>query len=418
MVACPRVFRYTIGFLIYWALLILSPGLAQARTWTDNTGTFKIEAELVAIKADAVQLKKANGVVISVPLRRLSVADREFLKQQPGADPATAPPPGVTDGTPPPTPEAAVKAQNQALANGRIDLLWQTLPPSYRSQVADLVHTLGESMDKEIWNGGFGVAQKLIALLRDKKDFIVGSKFAEQAPIDSAEVAEEWDVIVGVFDTIVNSELSDLDKVKTLDMDSFLTGTGVKVHTQLLKLVPLSPDPEMTKMLQDLRSATYAVESNDGETAVVNFNLPMQVEGETTTATMRKVDGYWVPAEMAQELPSSIAMAKSQLAEMQGEQLAGAKPQILGVLAMAGGVLDRLQAAESQEAFDQVLEESIKPLLPMLGGATPPTGDDPFGPAAGPPGADPFGEGGAAPAADPFGEDKKEEAGSDDPFGM
>jgi SLA1 Homology Domain 1 (SHD1) protein len=49
------------------------------RKWTDITGKFKIEAELVSLTDGNVQLKKKDGSLVSVPLDKLSQADREFI---------------------------------------------------------------------------------------------------------------------------------------------------------------------------------------------------------------------------------------------------------------------------------------------------------------------------------------------------
>jgi len=57
-----------------------APALATAvkgpRTWSDATGKFKIEAELVRVADGKVELKKADGTVVSVPLDKLSAADQ------------------------------------------------------------------------------------------------------------------------------------------------------------------------------------------------------------------------------------------------------------------------------------------------------------------------------------------------------
>jgi hypothetical protein len=51
------------------------------RTWTDVTGTYKIEAELIEATAAEVTLKrKEDGRVVKVPTEKLSPEDQEFLK--------------------------------------------------------------------------------------------------------------------------------------------------------------------------------------------------------------------------------------------------------------------------------------------------------------------------------------------------
>lgn len=60
------------------SLLDAEPG--WARKWSDTTGKFSVEAELVEVKADKVVLQKAGGAEIAVPLARLSPVDRRYLE--------------------------------------------------------------------------------------------------------------------------------------------------------------------------------------------------------------------------------------------------------------------------------------------------------------------------------------------------
>lgn len=52
------------------------------RTWTNDTGEFKVEAALVGFEFDLVQLKKQDGKVISLRLEQLSAADQAFIREQ------------------------------------------------------------------------------------------------------------------------------------------------------------------------------------------------------------------------------------------------------------------------------------------------------------------------------------------------
>lgn len=71
---------------------------AHARTWTDSTGKFSVEAELVDVEDGQVRLKKTDGSIITVPLVKLSAVDRAFLrrhaadarKKEPAEPPPTA----------------------------------------------------------------------------------------------------------------------------------------------------------------------------------------------------------------------------------------------------------------------------------------------------------------------------------------
>ncbi len=55
---------------------------AQTRLWTDATGKFQIEAELVTTRGGKVVLEKPDGKLVVVPIAKLSDEDREFLDQR------------------------------------------------------------------------------------------------------------------------------------------------------------------------------------------------------------------------------------------------------------------------------------------------------------------------------------------------
>ncbi len=54
--------------------------VALTREWTDVTGRHRIQAEFSGVIMGKVQLKKASGEIVSVPLERLSDADQEHVR--------------------------------------------------------------------------------------------------------------------------------------------------------------------------------------------------------------------------------------------------------------------------------------------------------------------------------------------------
>ena len=68
-------------FLLAITLVAIFCQIAVAREWTDATGKFKTEAELVKVEKGAAFLKRqSDGVTIQVPLARLSAPDQAYLK--------------------------------------------------------------------------------------------------------------------------------------------------------------------------------------------------------------------------------------------------------------------------------------------------------------------------------------------------
>ena len=65
-----------IASAVIWCMLVAP---AYTRTWTDSTGKYKIEAELVEVRDGTAYLKRADGKTVSVPLTKLSETDRNYL---------------------------------------------------------------------------------------------------------------------------------------------------------------------------------------------------------------------------------------------------------------------------------------------------------------------------------------------------
>jgi len=56
---------------IFYVLLGSLIFAQEQRTWTDDTGKFKIEAKLQRVEDDKVFLKKTDGKISSIPLAKL-----------------------------------------------------------------------------------------------------------------------------------------------------------------------------------------------------------------------------------------------------------------------------------------------------------------------------------------------------------
>ena len=54
----------------------------SVRTWSDNTGKFKLQATLISNTGGTVRLEKEDGKVISLPFAKLSKSDQRYLSQR------------------------------------------------------------------------------------------------------------------------------------------------------------------------------------------------------------------------------------------------------------------------------------------------------------------------------------------------
>lgn len=81
----------TVSILAALAALATGQVLAEEfRIWTDASGQFKVEAQLVKVQDGKVELKKKDHSVISVAIEKLGAADQKYLRDRGGVMPAGA----------------------------------------------------------------------------------------------------------------------------------------------------------------------------------------------------------------------------------------------------------------------------------------------------------------------------------------
>ncbi len=66
-------------WMLLVVVLLIAVAPASARKWTNRTGKFSVEAELVEVKDGNVRLKQESGKIITVAISELSKTDRDYL---------------------------------------------------------------------------------------------------------------------------------------------------------------------------------------------------------------------------------------------------------------------------------------------------------------------------------------------------
>lgn len=65
-----------------WFAVICTSVVSQARVWTDTSGHYTLDAELIALDDRTVVLQRADHEMVAIPIEKLSESDREFLKSK------------------------------------------------------------------------------------------------------------------------------------------------------------------------------------------------------------------------------------------------------------------------------------------------------------------------------------------------
>jgi len=238
---------------------ILFVDSANAETWSDTTGKFKLEAEYAGLDGKNIVLRKSDGKTVNVPIANLSPDSRAQAKARYEKNKSNAPvslnagsmkstttnatqaaykpktrelkftPPAVpTISQMPAFPENASlqetldHVRDQALA-GHLEVFWAAMPDDLRASMdsSEIRDGLRPDMkdNMEMSNEVVEVIDKLSEVLITKKPFILKSPILAQAPPMAMPLIENgYDPAVGFIyeysdlarnsDAIVNTSIS------------------------------------------------------------------------------------------------------------------------------------------------------------------------------------------------------------------
>ena len=143
-------------------------------------------------------------------------------------------------------------------------VLWEHLPKSYQKDVSDLIHEFAGKMDNELWTKGFTLTQKATKVLKEKKEFILANPMLSSGGVNTAKASQNWDVVISFLSTAVNSEISDLESLRALDVQEFLAGTGATLMQQATAISTLTNDDRFNAELGKFKNLKVTVVAAEG----------------------------------------------------------------------------------------------------------------------------------------------------------
>lgn len=266
----------------------------------------------------------------------------------------------------PDTPDGMLLACAKALDENKPGVIWEALPASYQKDVTSLVHDAAAKMDADVYDKTFVILNKVLNLLKDKRDIILElvNKDAAMSMMvkDKEKLDQNWDNVVDLLAIITSSEIQTLDGLRNLDVGRFVDKTGSRVMEKIDRLSELAPEDEFIDMKNALGTVRVEVLSLDGNTA----KCKLFIEGKDPQAgEMVKVEGKWIPKEIADAWKDMITEAKKSVSEMTGEEFKQQKPMIMGMMTGIETTLDQLAEAKTSEEFAQIIEQFIENMMGM-----------------------------------------------------
>jgi hypothetical protein len=260
----------------------------------------------------------------------------------------------------PEAPDAAIQAVIREFAQGNGGILWEAMPASYQRDVNALVQLAGSKVDAELYDQSSTLLSRLGDVVQKQQAFILNSTLAQRSKADKAQFKQALPAAVGILKTLTSSDLGTRAGLLAFDGQQFFDSTVSKIATYAHGLSKVSDDG--VGLADYVAVVVSVVDASDAE-ATLQIGLPDQVaEG----ARFSKVEGRWVPAQLAAEWAVEIAGAQAKLEAISVESMAANKPQVMGVLTMIDGVLTQIDAAETQAQFDQAVQGAMMPLMGLL----------------------------------------------------
>ncbi len=247
--------------------------------------------------------------------------------------------------------DVTVRRVLEELRHHHPQAVWQALPASYQGDLEGLIHEFAAQADAEIWNLTFGVLNKAVRVLDEKREFIFEQPLVAARLQDTPEPDAAYDAVLTLVSTLTSSELSDVQRLRTLDPEAFLSGTVSRLMQQAQALRAALPDAQVP--LEELENTTITLVSSDGDQAVVRI----ESDGESEDREFVRVEGKWIPRELAADWEKNIAEARLGVAELAARQRSPETEQVVGLMHSINGTLDQMLAAQTTETFEQSLQQ-------------------------------------------------------------
>ncbi len=264
--------------------------------------------------------------------------------------------------------DEAVRRVLRGLEKRQSRALWEFLPPSYRRDVQRLARDVAERLDEKSWGPFVATWQKARQVLPQKLNSLTPPKSGDNERGTGTSVPFNPAALAQLLDAIGDSELSDLQRLRPIELDRFLDQTGDKLLATLGRIAVGDANGSVDDPFSQFGKVQVELVSSNGETSVVRIRWPEQ---EPTTQEFVRIEDHWIPRSLAEAWPS-------QFAEVRERSLAWANSvreqpdEWHARLREIYQWLDELAATKSDDHARQVWQSGVSRLaIAWIGVATP-----------------------------------------------
>ncbi len=223
--------------------------------------------------------------------------------------PPAAPPQQTVQSTEPSkTAAAAIRRVLDGLRQQNARAVWEFLPPSYRAEIQELVRDVAKQLDDDTWEAIVAVWQKARKVLPAKSAAIFGQAISENLSDNRSRPMVNPESLQRLFDSVGDSELADLKRLRQIDVGLFFEKTGGDV-LQALGALP-TDGAISSKSFENLAKVEVTLVSTSGDSAIVRMKWPDQ---DPTEHAYVRVEDHWLPKTLAEGWSESLANIRVQM---------------------------------------------------------------------------------------------------------
>ena len=273
-------------------------------------------------------------------------------------------------------------------------LLWEMLPPSYQTDVTNLIHSFVNNMDQQLWDKLFEVLSQAGLLLNDKQDLITAMIEENLGGTGASpeEMQQSLETMGKMLQTLVESDLGKHATAKGMDPGKFLDETGKELFKLIAETSKLEEgDPWNTEIKTKLKDIKVEIVSQESDTATISVSgmpdlpdideltaqLPGFDDSELPGLSMLrngeqqviKVEGKWIPKAMADEWKDNMSeaseMINNDLKNMLGPE---EEKQVMNIMNAVQIGLAGAAKAKTQQELQMAMMQAVMGALMSAGG--------------------------------------------------
>lgn len=264
----------------------------------------------------------------------------------------------------PDEPSAAIQTIADEMRADNWSILWHAMPPSYQADVNDIVQLAGTKVDADIYDESISFLGRLAEVADKQKAYIINAELSGALPAEElAEIEAAWPSIIGFVESIAASSISSSAGLQAFDGDVFFKKTFPDLVKYFKDLAMLYGDEALTEFYAELEFDSVKTVASTDTTAVLEIT---SINGDVETDDLVKVENRWVPTDLATIWSEIMAENKEELEAIPFDNLVQNKSQIMSAFTMADALLTQLDSAQTQEEFDQALENGMMPIFLLI----------------------------------------------------